>query len=238
MKRLFFLFYIFINLSAQDSYIPISNFLIVRSGYCLSYDGKNKNPEWVYECLTEKNVYGDAKRENCQFKEDEDLPDFLRTTIFDYKLSGFDRGHLAPAANHKYDDTAMADTFFLSNVCPQDPSLNRGIWSRLEKHARSLTKTNEKVHVISGPLYLPNLEENGKRYVKYEVIGLNNVAVPTHFYKIIILENEKVKDIEAYIIPNDKCNKDKNELSDFSTTIENIQKLAGFILKNNKSFSS
>lgn len=86
----------------------------------------------------------------------------------DYRGSGFDRCHIASAADHKSSASAMNDTFFMS--CPQ---FNRGYWAKLGKHVRAITK-----------IYLP-IEEGGKRFVKYEVTGLNDIAVTTHFFKVI-----------------------------------------------------
>ena len=233
MKLALFLFVLSSSLSANSNFHPLSNFFIDREEYCLSYDGRNKNPTWVYECLTCDKLCGKSVRDSCQFKEDSSLPKILRATLSDYKNSGFDRGHLAPAANHKESDIAMADTFFLSNMCPQCPKLNRGCWAKLEKYTRDLTKEYSKVHVVSGPLYLPYTDTDGKRYVKYQVIGSNDVAVPTHFFKVILLENTRgaIK-TEAYILPNDNSLQNEASLDQFKTTVQKVEKLAGILFSS------
>ena len=106
---------------------------------------------------------------------------------------------------------------------------NRGYWAKLEKHVRDLTKDYQNVYVITGPLYLPNVEEGGRRYVKYQVIGPNDVAVPTHFFKVISLEKESKIETRAYILPNEEI---PNEipLDNFLTTVEKVEKAGGFIL--------
>jgi endonuclease G len=210
---------------------PISSFLIHRPGYSLAYDARNKNPLWVYEHLTAENIKGNTDRSHSDFKEDETIPQHLRATLSDYKGQGFDRGHMAPAADHKSQPQAMSDTFFMTNMCPQCPQFNRGYWAKLEKHVRDLTKTYQNVYVITGPLYIPHDESDG-RYVKYKVIGSNDVSVPTHFFKIIKAENNNGK-IEtcAYILPNQEI-QSHIPIEKFQTTIKNIEKLAGILLNN------
>lgn len=208
---------------------PISSFQIERTGYSLGYDARNKNPSWVYEHLTNESIKGTAERSNSDFKEDDTLPEHLRATLADYKGSGFDRGHIAPAANHKSSQSAMADTFFMSNMCPQCPQLNRGYWSKLEKHIRDLTKEYQNIYVVTGPLYLPYSEVDGKRYIKYQVIGKNDIAVPTHFFKIILLEDwSGNKETRAYILPNKEIAA-STPLDNFKTTTQKVEKLAGLV---------
>ncbi len=73
----------------------------------------------------------------------------------------------------------MEDTFYLSNMCPQNPNFNRGYWAKFEKYVRDLTKAYKAVHVFTGPLYLPKAKQNGQKWIKYQVIGKNEVSVPT-----------------------------------------------------------
>jgi len=215
---------------SEKKHKPISSFEIERQGYSLAYDARNKNPIWVYEHLTAENIKGNTERSRFSFKEDDSLPNHLISTLEDYKKSGFDRGHIAAAANHKISVDAMQDTFYMTNICPQCAQFNRGYWAKLEKHVRDLTKDYKNVHVITGPLYIP-YSEDGKRYIKYQVIGKNDVAVPTHFFKVIILE-DNFGNIEnrSYILPNKEISSN-NSLDEFKTTIDNIEKLAGIILK-------
>ena len=209
---------------------PISSFIIHRPGYSFAYDGRNRNPAWVYEHVINESINGNADRTHSDFKEDEEIPEILRATSADYKGQGFDRGHMAPAANHRGSQEAMSDTFYMTNMCPQCPQFNRGYWSKLEKHVRDLTKDYQNVYSITGPLYLPTFEADGKLYVKYQVIGENNVAVPTHFFKIIILEDKfGVGEKRAYILPNAFIPA-KTPIVAFLTSIENVEKAAGFVL--------
>ncbi|KAG7214273.1 hypothetical protein INR49_007513 [Caranx melampygus] len=155
-----------------------------RESYVTSYDPRTRTASWVIERLNPSSLSGQSDRKYCDFKEDDSIHMFHRSTNADYRGSGFDRGHLAAAANHKWSQKAMEDTFYLSNVAPQNPHLNQNTWNSLEKLCRSLTKHYLNVYVCTGPLYLPRRETDGKLYVRYQVIGRNHVAVPTHFFKV------------------------------------------------------
>lgn len=208
---------------------PISSFHIHRQGYSLAFDASRRNPMWVYEHLTADSLKGNVDRSNSEFKEDENLAKHLRAQLNDYKGSGFDRGHMASAADHKSNSEVMDDTFYMSNMCPQCPKFNRGYWASLEKRVRDLTRDYKNVYVISGPLYLPNVEEDGKRFVKYQVIGLNNIAVPTHFFKVLILEDwQGRKETVAYVLPNEDI-PPKTSLDKFKASIEKVERASGII---------
>lgn len=176
------------------------------SNYVLSYDRRNRVAHWVFEHLTAEGVKSTAgvDRSKCDFKPDESIHPFFRSSNADYKGSGFDRGHLAAAGNHKAHQMHCEQTFFLTNMAPQVGSgFNRDSWNRLEKYVRKLTKNYANVYVCTGPLYLPKKETDGKSYVKYQVIGNNSVAVPTHFYKIVVGETPTGQyELESYVMPN------------------------------------
>jgi endonuclease G, mitochondrial len=213
--------------------LPATSYVIERAGYSLSYDPRTRNPIYVYEKLSANSLAGRVSRENFQFKEDPRIPKIFRSTLIDYQGSGYDRGHLAPAADHKCSSESMSDTFYLSNMCPQVPQFNRGYWSQLEKHVRELTKDYKTVEVFSGPLYLPNDDKRGNRIVSYSVIGENDVAVPTHFFKVLFLEEGKGDlKMQAYILPNAEIASD-TPLDKFIVPIEKVQKAAGILFKSN-----
>ena len=210
---------------------PTTEHLLQRENYSLSYDGLHRQPRWVYEYLTKENLQGSSQRTNHHFQEDRNLPKQIRSQLKDYANSGFDRGHLMPAADAHSSEQAMKDTFYLSNVSPQPPEFNRGIWAKLEKHIRTLTAKYRALHVFTGPLYLPEVEADGKKYVKYEVIGKNNVAVPTHYFKLVLVESKKQYiPLEAYILPNKPIN-NMTGFQEFQTTMEKVEILSGIIFK-------
>ncbi|SPP75922.1 endonuclease G, mitochondrial [Drosophila guanche] len=203
-----------------------------HSDYVLSYDRRNRIPHWVFEHLTAESVArNDAvDRSKCDFKPDESIHPFFRSQNTDYRKSGFDRGHMAAAGNHRLHQKHCEETFYLSNMAPQvGQGFNRDAWNSLEMHVRKLTKSYTNVYVCTGPLYLPHKEDNGKMYVKYEVIGSNTVAVPTHFYKVIVGEATDHKlHMEAYVMPNKVISND-TPLNVFQVQPETIERAAGLL---------
>ncbi|XP_057375067.1 endonuclease G, mitochondrial-like [Daphnia carinata] len=200
--------------------------------YILSYDRRNRTAHWVFEHLTAETVAYNEKvdRSKCDFVEDESVHPYFRSSNSDYKASGFDRGHLAAAGNHRKDQLHCQQTFLLSNMSPQvGKGFNRDSWNRLERHVRNLTKSNKNVYVCTGPLYLPRKEADGKMYVKYQVIGKNHVAVPTHFFKVIVMENHKQElSLESYVMPNQPID-DKTPLTLFQVAPETVERAAGLL---------
>jgi endonuclease G len=213
---------------ASREFQPAPGAIIHRSGYVLAYDGRTRHASWVYEELTADNLEGSADRADFDFMEDPLLPAHFRANKSDYKGSGFDRGHLSPAGNARSSPEAMKDTFYLSNISPQHPQLNRKYWLKLERHVREMTKSYTKVYVITGPLFLPEKDNDGKKYVRYQVIGENNVAVPTHYFKVIHGKKDLILETEAYIIPNRPIENDP-PLKSFAVTLEKVEKAAGLI---------
>uniref|UniRef100_U5EGI5 Endonuclease n=1 Tax=Corethrella appendiculata TaxID=1370023 RepID=U5EGI5_9DIPT len=200
--------------------------------FCLSYDRRNRVAHWVFEHLTAESVkHNDAvDRSKSDFKPDESVHKFFRSENTDYKGSGFDRGHLAAAGNHKQNQKYCDQTFYLTNMAPQvGKGFNRDSWNRLERHVRKLTKAYPNVYCCTGPLYLPKKESDGKLYVKYQVIGANSVAVPTHFYKIVVMETADNKlEMEAYVMPNQVID-DETPLKLFQVPPETIERAAGLL---------
>lgn len=207
--------------------LPIVAQVIERDGYTVCYDGRSKNPYYVVEVLTADSLKGSADRSKYLFREDENISEHLRATLDDYKYSGYDRGHMAPAADCRKNVKRMEESFFLSNVCPQNPHLNRVWWLSFEKHVRDLTKRYSKLEVFTGPLYLPVQGKEGRRY-EYPVIGKNDVAVPTHFYKIIRMYSDRVVETEAYIVPNESIALEI-PLGEFQATVEKVERVSGIL---------
>ncbi|KAF7846205.1 hypothetical protein BT93_L4866 [Corymbia citriodora subsp. variegata] len=157
----------------------------------------------------------------------------FRAKLADYLRSGYDRGHQVPAADAKWSQDAMDSTFVLSNMCPQvGEGFNRDYWAHFEEFCRSLTKKYESVRVITGPLYLPKQYPDGKWRVSYEVIGNPaNVAVPTHFFKIIYGEESAQSPrgrvaLGAFVLPNAAIPNTK-PLTDFEVPVEAVERASG-----------
>ncbi|NNM44006.1 MAG: DNA/RNA non-specific endonuclease [Chlamydiae bacterium] len=224
------LFFCFTEMETRT--FPISEHLIERTAYSMAYDAHHRQARWVYEYILDENLKKNADRSEKNFKEDPQIHRKLRSSAKDYEGSGFDKGHLCPAADALQSDTALKETFYYSNASPQKPEFNRGYWKKLETYVRALAKEHKAIHVYTGPLYLP-YEENGKRYVKYQVIGSNNVAVPTHFYKIVFLDSQKDnKPFKAFLVPNEDIKSDL-PFSQFETSLDKIERLAGIVFPRN-----
>ncbi len=213
--------------------LTIKGFPVLKQkGYTLVYDGRGKVPLWTHEHLTKKNLEKQSSRKGMHFYENPKIYPLHRSTLSDYYKSGFDRGHMVPAADQQFTQDALKETFLLSNICPQNPELNRGYWAKLEKHARALALENESVDVVSGPLYLPQIE-GGKRIVRYQVIGQNDVSVPTHFYKVIQINTNQGSTRAAYLVPNEAV-PTQASLEDYQVSIEIVEKVTGLAFETSK----
>lgn len=209
---------------------PGNTNLKMRSNYVLSYDQRCRNPIWVFEHLTKENTSKTeytVDRSKFDFSEDTSVPPIFRATNKDFYKSGFDRGHLAAAANHRAHHEWMEQTFLLTNISPQTPTLNQITWNNLEKYTRSLTHHYQDVYVCSGPLYLPIREDDGKLYVKYQVLEPNHVAVPTHFFKVIVCQKKGFFDLQCYVMPNEDIVNPEQPIANFLTPLEAVEKASG-----------
>ena len=124
--------------------------LIKRKGYTLSYNADYKTPQWVAWELTGKETKGKEERTD-KFLPDPDVRG-AKAYSNDYTKSGYDRGHMAPAADMKWSKQAMAESFYMSNICPQNPNLNRGDWNDLEEKSRQWAKKYGAVYIACGPV--------------------------------------------------------------------------------------
>jgi endonuclease G, mitochondrial len=212
---------------------PICEIVIEREAYDLVYDGRYRQARIVHQYLTEEKLSGPFQdRGPGRFLPDPHIPEIISASSKDYLKSGFDQGHLCPAGDVTLGKKELAETFYLSNINPQDPGFNRGGWKRLEKHVRDLTKQHPGIHIFTGSLYLPHKEADGKKYVKYEVIGENNVSVPTHFFKVILDQSGEF--LEAYILPNEKIAA-TTPLGHFKKSIENVERASGIVFPSLRS---
>ncbi|MCJ1310604.1 nuclease [Agyrium rufum] len=198
-----------------------------------AFDRRLRNPYWVAEHITPSSLStrgGDRK--HSVFVEDETIPSKFRAKLHDYFRSGYDRGHQVPAADAKWSQEAMDSTFLLSNMCPQvGDGFNRDYWAHFEDFCRRLTHSYPSVRIITGPLYLPRQDPNDRKWrVSYEVIGNPpNVAVPTHFYKVIFAEDGKTGgnvSLGAFVLPNAPIANNK-PLTDFEVPIEAVERASG-----------
>jgi len=193
--------------------------LLCRKGFFMAHSPEHKIPLWVIEHLTVEKASGKLPRYN-KFKADPNLKAGGRAELSDYSNSGYDRGHMAPAADMKWDQQAMIECFYLSNMVPQvGKNMNRGIWKALEEHVRDWAVNRGSIYVFTGPLY----DNNSK------TIGSNKVLVPTYLYKIIY-DSQRNESI-AFIMPNKEI-KD-NDILKYAVTIREIEEKTGLDFLSN-----
>jgi len=209
--------------------------LQTRSEFVSCYDRATRNPYWVVEHITKESLQRSegVDRKKSVFTEDEQIPAKFRARLRDFFRSGFDRGHNAPAANAKFNQLAMNETFYLTNMSPQvGEGFNRDYWAHFEDFARRLTTKYDSVRIMTGPLFLPKLCDDGKYRVTYEVIGSPpNVAVPTHFFKLIVGERNGSDQIAtaAFVLPNEVISND-DPLTNYQVPIEALERASGLEL--------
>lgn len=183
--------------------------ILKRKGYTLSYNADYKTSQWVAWELTRKETKGKEGRTD-KFLPD---PDVLGAKAYtsDYTKSGYDRGHMAPAADMKWSRQAMEESFFMSNICPQNPNLNRGDWNDLEEKSRQWAKKYGAVYIACGPIY------DTKRPKR---IGNNKIAVPDAFYKVILINDKKNPKAIGFIFPNKAGHKPLNK---YIVTVDSVE---------------
>lgn len=187
--------------------------IVRHTTYTLSYSEPHEQAKWVAYKLSASMIAGETKRKN-DFRAD-----LLAITGSaekdDYVKSGFDRGHLCPAADRKFSEEAMSETFFMSNMSPQKPYFNRGIWKKLEEQVRDWATKNEEVFVVTGGLLENDLPKIGKT---------NKISVPVYYYKIILDAKEPQVKAIAFLMKNEKS---EFPLSNFTVTIDSVEKITG-----------
>ena len=195
-------------------YLPTSttDMVIRHNHYSLSYSEKHEQPEWVAYHLTKEDLSdNDFKRP--YFEIDKKIP----TGAADwrnYKGSGYDKGHLCPAADRRFVYKAFEETFLTSNISPQDHDFNAGIWNQLEQKIRYWARTYGDVYVVTGGILTDDLS-----YIGYEA-----VSVPNYFYKVVFHNHPTQPKIIAFIIPNKDTPK---PLDHFIVSTDEIEKRTG-----------
>ena len=186
--------------------------IVEHLGYAASYNSRTKLPNWVAYELTMHEVKGNSKRNN-RFVQDPKSRQGQASNA-DYTRSGYDRGHMAPAADMTWDKQAMEESFYFTNICPQTPELNRGIWKSLEDKERDWAKKDSAILIVCGPILSKKIKS----------IELNKVAVPDQFYKVIMRPFGKKPKAIGFLFKNEGSNE---KLQKFAVSVDSIQKLTG-----------
>lgn len=163
---------------------------VVREGYVLRHSSVDKIALWVCEHVEPGELEGDVRRRD-DFDPDPELEPGHRAELADFRGSGYDRGHEAPAGNQKSSQRLNDETFFLSNMVPQDPGHNRQVWRELEELTREWVAEGvvPSAWVLTGGFFYDPAEEDettADGLIPFQAIGGNQVSVPTHLYKIVL----------------------------------------------------
>lgn len=198
----------------SDYYLPTSTTreVVMHQFYTLSYNEKYEQAEWVaYEL--KKNQLSHANLER-PFFIDDPMVETGSASWKNYKRSGYDKGHLCPAADRRFSRTAFDETFYTSNISPQLNEFNAGIWNRLEQKTRYWAAKYDGLYVITGGVLTPGLKS----------IGKENVAVPKYFYKILLDNSRGEYKTIAFLVPHQDSEK---PLYSFVVSIDEIEKMTG-----------
>lgn len=178
--------------------------------FSLVYNDSAEQAEWVAYKITPQSLRGEIERTN-DFREDTLIREGS-ASLEDYSGSGYDRGHLAPAGIMKSSHEGMSESFLMSNISPQLPSFNRGVWKRLEEKIRYWSEKNDSLLIITGPI----LDE------PIDTIGPNKVLVPSAYFKTVIaFKGDEIRGI-AFLLPHESSSA---SLYSFATSIDHIETL-------------
>jgi endonuclease G, mitochondrial len=195
--------------------IPVSPFndeIIRHSAYTLGYSETHEQARWVAYQLTSSEVAGNSRRKD-NFRQDPSVSTGS-AKLSDYRGSGYDRGHLAPAADMKLNSTYMSESFFMSNMSPQNPSFNRGIWKNLEETVRKMAVLSGAVYVVTGPIFSASKGQ----------LGGSKVTIPSSYYKVILDFREPGLKAIGFILPNTASS---NPLSSFALSVDDVESRTG-----------
>lgn len=195
----------------------ISSVIFERRCYSVSYNKLTRQPNWVMWQLMGKHVMpkkGDVWNE---YREDIELPSTIRSTLEDYASSGYDRGHMCPGGDCNWSDEGRDETFLLSNICPQNPNLNRGDWKEIEIACRKWAQKYGSIYIVCGPIFLKSQE--------HEKIGPHQIPVPEAFFKVVLcVESSNPKGI-GFICRNTDGNRKKDF---YVNSIRQVERVTGY----------
>ena len=186
--------------------------VVRHTGFSLVYNETYEQASWVAYELTSDETISKFERTN-RFLVDPKISSGSADNA-DYTGSGYDKGHLAPAGDMEWSAESCAESFYFSNMSPQVPAFNRGIWETLEEFVRNNAVANEAVYVVTGPILTSGLP----------VIGHNQVAVPKYYYKVILDYRDPSKKGIGFILPNQESH---NPIQSYSMSIDEVEKSTG-----------
>ena len=202
-----------ILLPATMKHVPEQ--ILHRKGYTVSYNKDLKIPNWVaWELSPEKLVERESRTD--KFLPDPDLPEDEAVTTNDYKGAGLDRGHMCPAGDNRWHWKAMQESFYMTNICPQDHNLNRGDWKELEEACRKWAQAEGKIYIVCGPILYKQ---------KHRTIGKQHrVTVPEAFFKVILCTASTPPKAIGFIYKNASGN---HPLDSYVNSVDEVERITG-----------
>ncbi len=192
-----------------------NDMLLGRESYVVCFNTATRCPNYVAWCIDKNRLEKNVPRSDL-FTEDTQVVDKHRIIYSDYSRSGYDRGHMCPAADNRYSQVAMDECFLMTNMCPQTHTLNAGDWNDLEEKCREWGGIYDNVYVVSGPIYTsdkPKMIGQRKRF---------KIAVPDKFFKVVLLEKNGEYSALGYVMNN---NDDKRPLEDYAVTVDEVEEI-------------
>ncbi|GAB4093475.1 DNA/RNA non-specific endonuclease [Flaviaesturariibacter terrae] len=182
-------------------------------GYTVGFRSDYHQAAWVAYLLTAAEVREAKAPRTNNFRVDPAIPEGGADGS-DYEGSGYDRGHLAPAEDLSYSPRSMSESFYYSNMSPQVPAFNRGVWKRLEELVRYWAAIYDSLYIVSGPVLEPELH----------VIGPHQLPVPQEYYKVVLQYGQHgVKGI-GFLLRNEPS---AATLRSFAVPIDSVERITG-----------
>jgi len=198
-----------------------------REGHVLSYDASRRVANWVAERLNKERLAGAESSKGYTFWVDQTLPEAFRSRSVDFADSGYIRGRLAAASNHRGSKLALKQTYLMSNVVPMlGADFRQTFWIGFEEKIREWARGAEDLYVFTGPLFLAETGGDGGKLVSYQVLGDTGVAVPSHFYKVMLREQGHDLELQAFIVPHKKF-EGQVRYSDFLVSVDQVESFSG-----------
>ncbi len=186
--------------------------VVTHTWFVLSYDEDHEQAEWVAYELTRARLNENWAARPNTFRPDPDVRTESATPR-DYSGSGYDKGHLCPAADMAFDEKAIDESFLMSNISPQDPAFNVGVWRELEELTRDWARKFNKLYIATGPVL---------SQANYTQIGFSKVSVPNAFYKVLLAPEQRRA--IAFIMPNQLSD---SPIMEYACSIDKVEKVTG-----------
>lgn len=201
------------NYTVNQPSLVDDNQIVNHKYFTLSYNDNHEQADWVFYLLTKAMTKGNSGRTN-DFRAD---PDVKLVTAYteDYTGTGYDRGHLCPSADVRLEEEGQSETFYMSNMSPQAPAFNRGIWKKLEEQTRKWVNKHDSIYIATGPVLKKGLKKIGKS---------TKISVPEKYYKILYTPKDGGH-IVAFMLPNNACS--GHTYTDYIVSVDEIEQVTG-----------